>query len=128
VAARHVLGFDRNWTSRAVTAERIKARVGLFHLGVLDAERLVADVADLVDRETAGWSHGVRSSRDAGPRHDPDPGSAPTAGARREVGPGPGPDAAPGHDAGSGPNSAPEAGSAPNSAPEAGSGEHTSPA
>jgi uncharacterized low-complexity protein len=46
-----------------VTAERIKARIGLFRLGLLDERQLVTEVADLVDRETAGWSHGVRSAR-----------------------------------------------------------------
>ena len=61
-AARHVCGFDRNWTGRAVTAERIRSRVEVFRLGVIDAPQLVADVSDLVDRETAGWGQGVRSA------------------------------------------------------------------
>ena len=61
-AARHVFGFDRNWPARAVTAERIRGRVAMFTLGVIDAPQLVTDVTELVDRETAGWSHGVRAA------------------------------------------------------------------
>jgi hypothetical protein len=61
-AARHVFGFDRNWTGRAVTAERIRGRVAPPPPPPIDAPQLVAEVSDLVDRETAGWGQGVRTA------------------------------------------------------------------
>lgn len=70
-AARHIFGFDRNWTARAVTAERIKGRAVLFTLGLMDAPRLVTDVTELVDRETAGWSHAVRAALGTGTEPPP---------------------------------------------------------
>ena len=75
-ASRHVFGFDRNWTARAVIGERIKARAALFGLGQIDAPQLVAEVAELVERETAGWSYTVRAGGRAPQRGDSTSGGA----------------------------------------------------
>jgi hypothetical protein len=60
--ARHILGFDRNWTGRAATAERITALIALFGLHQINDAQLVQQVAELVDRETAVWEHAVQSA------------------------------------------------------------------
>lgn len=60
-SARHIFNFDRNWTGRAVTAERIKALIALFRLRQINDVQLVQDVAELVDQETTAWEYAVQS-------------------------------------------------------------------
>lgn len=60
-SARHILGFDRTWTVRALAVERIKALIALFELRQIDDIQLVQEVAQIVDREAADWQHTVHS-------------------------------------------------------------------
>ena len=44
---------------RALAVERIKALIALFELRQIDDTKLVQEVAQIVDRETADWQHTV---------------------------------------------------------------------